>query len=80
MIAHNLSREIKMLATPLVYQTQSKRPAAWAFQRLDTIRHRIFQRAGLLAKPARELTLTMSANQSLRKDLLRFLDTLQMAA
>jgi hypothetical protein len=79
-MAHNLSREIQMLTTPPVYRAQPKRPAAWTFQRLDTIRHRIIQRAGRLTKPARELTLTMSANQAVRKDLLRFLDTLQKAA
>ena len=79
-MAHNLSREIQMLTTPPVYRAQPKRPAAWTFQRLDTIRHRIIQRAGRLTKPARELTLTMSANQAVRKDLLRFLNTLQKAA
>ena len=65
MMAHNLSREL---------------PAMWTFQRLDTIRHKMIQRAGRLTKPASELTLTMSAHQSVRKDLLRFLETLQMAA
>ena len=80
MMAHNLSREIQMLTTSPVYRAQPKRPAAWTFQRLDTIRHRIIQRAGRLTRPARELTLTMSANQTVRKDLLRFLDTLQKAA
>ena len=80
MMAHNLSREIQMLATSPAYRAQPKRPAAWTFQRLDTIRHRIIQRAGRLTKPSRELTLTMSANQAVRKDLLRFIDTLQKAA
>jgi len=80
MMAHNLSREIQMLTTSPVYRTQPKRTAAWTFQRLDTIRHRIIQRAGRLTRPAGELTLTMSANQAVRKDLLRFLDTLQEAA
>jgi len=80
MMAHNLSREIQMLTTSPAYRTQPKRPAAWTFQRLDTIRHRIIQRAGRLTRPAGELTLTMSANQAVRKDLFRFLDTLQEAA
>jgi hypothetical protein len=80
LMAHNLTREIQMLRIPPVHRAKPKRPAAWTFQRLDTIRHRIIQRAGRLTNPQRQLTLTMSANQSVRKDLLHFLDVLQKAA
>ncbi len=80
MMAHNLSREIQMLTIPSANRAQPKRPAAWTFQKLDTIRHRIIQRAGRLTRPGGKLTLTMSANQAVRKDLLHFLDTLQKAA
>ena len=80
MMAHNLSREIQMLAAPPAPRAGSKRPAAWFFERLDTLRHRIIQRAGRLTRPQGELTLTMSANKATRKDLLNFLDVLQKAA
>ena len=80
LMAHNLSREIQMLKTPPVHRAKPKRPAVWTFQRLDTIRHRIIQRAGRLTNPQGELTLTMSANPSVRHDLLHFLDVLQKAA
>ena len=80
MMAHNLSREIQMLTTLPLHRAKPKRPAAWTFQRLDTIRHRIIQRAGRLTNPHGKLTLTMSANQAVRKDLLHFLDVLQKAA
>ncbi len=80
MIAHNLSREIQMLAQPSAPRTLPKRPAAWKFEKLDTIRHRIIQRAGRLTRPQGELTLTMSANKAVQKDLLHFLDVLQKAA
>ena len=80
MMAHNLSREVQMLASPSVHRARAKRPAAWAFERLDTLRHRVIQRAGRLTRPQGELTLTMSANKSVRKDLLHFLDVLQKAA
>ena len=80
MMAHNLSREIQMLTTLPVHRAKPKRPTAWTFQRLDTIRHRIIQRAGRLTNPHGKLTLTMSANQPVRKDLLHFLDVLQKAA
>lgn len=46
MMAHNLSREIQMLAQPSAPRSLAKGPAMWAFQRLDTRRHRIIQRAG----------------------------------
>jgi Transposase DDE domain group 1 len=80
MMAHNLSREIQMLASPPLPRTLPKRPAAWTFERLDTMRHRIIQRAGRLTRPKGELTLTMSANQAVRNDLLHFLDVVREAA
>jgi hypothetical protein len=80
MMAHNLSREVQMLAAPSVQRARAKRPAAWTFERLDTLRHRVIQRAGRLTRPQGELTLTMSANKSVRKDLMHFLDVLKKAA
>ncbi len=80
MMAHNLSREVQMLAAPSAQRALPKRPAAWAFERLDTLRHRIIQRAGRFIRPQGELTLTMSANRAVRKDLLHFFDVLQKAA
>jgi hypothetical protein len=80
MMAHNLSREVQMLAALSASRALPKRPAAWAFEKLDTLRHRIIQRAGRFTRPQGELTLTMSANRVVRKDLLHFLDVLQKAA
>ena len=80
MMAHNLSRELQMLAAPSAARALPKRPAAWAFEKLDTLRHRIIQRAGRLTRPQNELTLTMSANRSVQNDLLHFLEVLQKAA
>jgi hypothetical protein len=80
MMAHNLSRELQMLASPVAPRSLPKRPAAWAFERLDTLRHRIIQRAGRLTRPKGELTLTMSGNETVRHDLLHFLDSIQKAA
>ena len=69
-----------MLASTALPRALPKRPAAWRFERLDTLRHRIIQRAGRLTKPQGELTLTMSANHTVRKDLLHFLDVVKKAA
>jgi hypothetical protein len=80
MMTHNLSRELQMLAAPCALRALPKRPAAWTFEKLDTLRHRIIQRAGRFTRPQGELTLTLSANQAVRKDLLHFLDALQKAA
>lgn len=80
MMAHNLSREVQMLAAATANRAQPKRPAAWAFEKLDTLRHRVIQRAGRFTRPQGQLTLTMSANEAVRKDLLHFLDVLQKAA
>jgi hypothetical protein len=81
MMAHNLSRELQMLAAPSAApRALPKRPASWVFEKLDTLRHRIIQRAGRFTRPQGELTLTMSANQAVRRDLLQFIGVLQKAA
>ncbi len=80
MMAHNLSHEMQMLAQPSVPRTQVKRPASWTFEKLSTIRNRIIKKTGRLTRPQGELTLTMSANQATRNNLLHFLDVLQKAA
>jgi len=80
MMAHNFSREMQMVAHPAATRTKPKRPAAWKFQKLDTIRHQIIQRAGRLNRPQGKLTLTMSTNQTVKKDLLHFMAVLQKVA
>lgn len=80
MMAHNLSHEMQMLAQPSAPRAQAKRPAAWTFEKLSTIRNRIIKKTGRLTRPQGELTLTMSANQATRNNLLHFLDVLQKAA
>lgn len=80
MMAHNLSREVQMLAAPAALRARPKRPAAWKFHTLDTLRHRFIQRAGRLIRPQGNLTLIMSANAAVREDLLHFLDAVTKAA
>lgn len=74
MMDYKLFREIQMLSTPPAPKSLPKDPAAWAFDRLDTLRHRIIQRADRLARPKGEYPRTMSANQAVREDLLHFLE------
>ncbi|WP_373500722.1 hypothetical protein [Desulfococcus sp.] len=80
MMAHNLTREMQMLAHPAAGRTLAKRPSAWKFQKLDSIRHRFIQRAGRLIRPQGKLMLVMSANKAVREDLLHFIEVLQKAA
>jgi hypothetical protein len=80
MMAHNLGREMQMLAQPRARYARAKRPAAWTFQTLDTLRHRFIQRAARITQPKGELTLTLSANPTVKKDLVHFLEALQKAA
>ena len=47
-----------MIAHPACRTTQEKRPALWKFEKLDTIRKRIIQRAGRLIRPQGKLTLS----------------------
>jgi hypothetical protein len=69
-----------MISAPAASRAMPKRPTAWRFTTLDALRHRIIQRAGRLTRPQGELTLTMSANQAVRKELLHILDAVQKAA
>ena len=80
MMAHNLGREMQMRAQARSNYSRVKRPAAWTFQTLYTLRHRFIQRAGRLTQPKGELTLTLNSNPKVEKDLLHFLETLKDAA
>jgi hypothetical protein len=79
-LAHNLNRELQMATMPPVRGTTVKRAALWSFLEMATLRHRLIQRAGRLTRPSNRLTLTMGANEAVRKDLLAFLEGLEEAA
>lgn len=76
-MAHNLFHQLQMLLKPFSPGSLAKRPSAWAFKKLDTIRHRIIQRACSLVGSQAKLTLTMSANRADQNDLVHYLDILQ---
>lgn len=79
-LAHNLTRELHMRVREPMRTTQPKRPALWDFEQLDTLRKRLVQRAGRLIRPQGKLTLSMSANNAVKNDLLHILDALDKAA
>ena len=80
MMAHNLSREMQMQCVTPSRHTTEKRAPLWQFEQLGTLRRTLFQRAGRLTRPKRKLTLTMSANQAVKSELLHYLDILKRAA
>jgi hypothetical protein len=79
-LAHNVIRELQMMAKPPERGTTEKRSPLWIFEQLATLRSRLLQRAGRLTEPQKKLTLTLSANEAVQKDLLHFLDVLKEAA
>lgn len=80
LMAHNLGREMQRVAKPRVRKTTPKRQALWSFETLGTLRQRWVQRAGRLTLPAGELTLTVAANDTARRELALYLDALGLAA
>jgi hypothetical protein len=79
-LAHNLSRELQMETMVKQRATTAKRTQLWAFERLDTLRRKLIQRAGRLTRPQGKLTLTLSANASVKNELLHYLTELDKAA
>jgi hypothetical protein len=65
-MAHNLSRELQMMARSILRKTQQKQPALWKFEQLSTLRQRIIQRARRLIRPQGRLTLSINANTTLQ--------------
>ena len=79
-MAHNINRDIQMAVKPKDRGTTEKRAPLWEFEELSTIRQRLIQRAGRLTQPQGRLTLTISGNEAVKRELLYFLDALKKAA
>lgn len=79
-IAHNLSKELQMDAFEQERKTTSTRQPLWIFSKLKTLRRNIIQRAGRLTRPNGKLTLTMSANEAVQRDIMCYLDSERLAA
>ena len=79
-LAHSLNREMQMLCYEQERNTTEKRAPLWQFEQLGTRRRKLIQRAGRLTRPRGKLTLTMSANPTVKSGLLRYLEVLKHAA
>ena len=79
MFAHNLTRELQILAHPPQRSTSAKRPALWAFEQLQTLRRNLIQRAGRLLRPGGWHVLSMNENAAVEKELTHYLNALKTA-
>jgi len=79
-MAHNLNREMQLAASDKKPRTTEKRGPVLPFERLETIRRKMIQRAGSLTRPKGRLTLTLGMNGAVKNDLLHYLDKLKLAA
>lgn len=75
LLAYNLMRELQMQTAKPTRHTSAKRASLWVFEKVDTIRKTLIQRAGRLTRPHNTLTLTISANKWIKKRLTKFLDS-----
>jgi hypothetical protein len=78
--AHNLARELQMRVDAPSRPTTWKRKALWVFERMDTLRQKLILRAGRLTAPEGRPTLTISANNFIKKNFLRVFQALDTAA
>ena len=76
-LSHNLNRELQMVTRVPERGTSEKRTPLWFFEELRSLRHRLIQRAGRFTNPQGNLTLTMSANESVKTGLLEFLEAVK---
>jgi len=79
-LAYNLNRELQMTVEAPDRTTTPTRAALWRFKQLESVRRNLVQRAGRITRPQGELTLTVSANDQVRDELLHCLDRLHQAA
>jgi hypothetical protein len=78
-LAHNLGREMQMMAKAPARGTTAKRTALWAFEQLHTLRRNLVQRAGRIIRPNGKVVLTMSCNPAIKEQMLNYLDALHAA-
>lgn len=79
-LAHNLNRDLQMISREPSRNTTPQRSPLWQFERLETLRLKIINRAGRLIQPQGRLTLTMSPNPAVEEELLHYRAELENAA
>ena len=59
---------MQMIANERERGTTEKRKALWVFEKIDTFRKKILQRAGRITFPQGRITLSLNANQAAEQD------------
>ncbi len=80
LFAFNLTRELQMQNTTIERRTTRNRATLWEFERVDTIRKTILQRAGRLSRPSGKTTLTFCAGKNLKNRIRELMRALNAAA
>jgi hypothetical protein len=80
LFAYNLTREFQMRTTKPARGTTVRRATLWVFERVDTVRKTMIQRAGRFTRPSGTLTLTISAAEWIRDKLLENLTAIDSNA
>lgn len=76
-LAHNLGREMQMVADKPIRSTSYKRPAKWLFRSLETMQKRLFHRVGRLVRPQGKLTLKIAAQPDEQKVFEHYINALR---
>lgn len=75
-ISHNINREMQMIVNERKRGTTEKRKALWIFEKIDTFRKKILQRAGRITFPQGRITLSLNVNDAAEQDFEHYLNAL----
>ena len=76
LFAYNLIRDLQMQLAPPTRTTTRQRSTLWQFERVDTFRRTVLQRAGRLSSPSGKLILTFCTGKNLKQRVLQILQAL----
>ncbi len=76
LLAHNIGREMQMIANQKARGTTEKRAARWIFDKIGGIRRNLIQRAGRITFPKGRITLSMNANNLVENQFNHYMDAL----
>jgi hypothetical protein len=75
-LAHNIGREMQMIANEKERGTTEKRAARWVFEKIGTIRKNLIQRAGRITFPQGKITLSLNANDVVENQFNHYMTAL----
>lgn len=72
-MAHNLTKELQMKTFERSRGCTEKRASLWPFDSLGKVSNELIKKAGRLARPQGELTLTLNQNPNVKQRYLEYL-------